>query len=229
LVRDALVAAGIEVMVGAHVSALSGHDQVSAVVTDRGPVQADTVVLATGIRPSVTLAEEAGLKTGRTGGIVTDARLRTSDPDIWACGDCIESLDVVTGLPVLSMLWPNAKAQGAIAGTNAIGGDKIYAGSFSFVTVNLLDTFVFRFGSTSGSLANCAVAEQKSTKGYIRLIMTENRLAGVQIIGDDTWRGVTSAILNRRRVAWRSDHGGRKFIPQLTSTRLMRLVNNMVS
>jgi NADH oxidase (H2O2-forming) len=199
LVQSLLVDAGIEAMVGEQVQGLEGKDRVEAVLTAKNRIPADLVVFAVGISPSAAVAEKAGIKIGKTGGIATDTFLRTSDPNIWACGDCVESLDRITGSPVLSILWPNAIAQGLVAGTNALGGEKLYHGSFSFVTVKLFDNFVFSFGPTSRSMADCVVTERKSRKGYARLLTKGERLVGVQVVGDDSWAGITSAILNHDR------------------------------
>jgi hypothetical protein len=64
------------------------------------------------------------------------------------------------------MLWPNAQEQGSIAGANAVGGKKLYRGSYSFVTVNLFDTFMFSWGSTSKSTPGSIYKEKESGKGY---------------------------------------------------------------
>lgn len=199
IVQSLLAGAGIKVTVGEQVQGLEGKDRVEAVLTATNRIPADLVVFAVGISPSIDMAEKAGVRVGRTGGIATDPSLRTSDPNIWACGDCIESRDLITGLPALNMLWPNAIAQGSVAGINAMGGTKLYHGSFSFVVVKLFDSFVFSFGPTSQSLADCTVTEKKSRKGYARLLTKEERLLGVQIIGDDSWAGITSALLNCKR------------------------------
>ena len=194
IVAETLTEAGIDAMVGERVLSLAGRGRVKAVITDKRKIAADVVVLAAGIRPDIELARKAGIAIGPTGGILIDNFLTTSDPHIWACGDCVESLDAISGASTLSMLWSNAMVQGCVAGTNAAGGRRTYHGSSSSVTVNLFETFIFSLGSTSASLPGCAVTEYKSRKGYIRLLAKENRLVGVQIVGDDSWAGITSVL-----------------------------------
>src|SRR6478672_1079957 len=73
-------------------------------LSDGTSVEADIVVLAAGARPCVDLARDAGLEIGPRGGIAVDAQMRTSDPDILAAGDAVETAHFLTGEPVLSML-----------------------------------------------------------------------------------------------------------------------------
>ncbi|MCX5805706.1 MAG: FAD-dependent oxidoreductase [Proteobacteria bacterium] len=227
IVQSMLTEAGIEVMVGERVQSLAGKDRVEAVLTTKSRIPADMVVFAVGVSPSIDIAEKAGVKIGKTGGIATDISLKTSDPSIWACGDCIESRDLVTGLPVLNMLWPNAVAQGSVAGINAVGGKKLYHGSFSFIVVNMFNTFVFSFGPTSQSMADCTATEIKSSKGYIRLLTKDMQLIGAQIISDDSWTGITSAILNHDRGLLLPNNLKRSLIFQAPRMlKLMRAISN---
>ena len=73
-------------------------------LSDGTSVEADVVVMAAGARPNVDLARDAGLEIGPRGGIVVDAQMRTSAPDILAAGDAVETAHLLTGEPVLSML-----------------------------------------------------------------------------------------------------------------------------
>jgi len=85
-------------------------------------VPADFVIVATGVRPNVKLAKEAGLKIGNGGGILVDDKMKTSDPQIYAAGDCAEHLDLVTGQTIVSGLGSIALRQGEVAGINVAGG-----------------------------------------------------------------------------------------------------------
>jgi len=203
VVQKLLAEVGIQVMVGERVECVVGKHRVEAVLTTKGRISADLVVFAVGISPAVKIAKEAGLRIGQTGGIETDPFLKTSDPHIWACGDCVETNDALTRLAALNMLWPNAKSQGSIAGVNAAGGRKMYHGSLSCLAISVLETFVFSFGATSQSLPGCIVREKETGRGIVRYLMQNGRVAGVQIIGDDSWAGnITSTILNPDRL-WR--------------------------
>jgi NADPH-dependent 2,4-dienoyl-CoA reductase/sulfur reductase-like enzyme len=82
-------------------------------------VGADRVIVATGTAPNSDLAAQSGLKIGVTGGIKTDDGMRTSASLIWACGDCLESIQMVSGRPAHIPLSPLAFRTGRVAGQNA--------------------------------------------------------------------------------------------------------------
>ncbi len=86
-------------------------------------VPVDLVLVATGVRPQVALARAAGLEIGPTGAIRVDEHLRTSDPAIYAAGDCAEKRHLVTGKPCWIPLGSTANKEGRVAGTNAVLGD----------------------------------------------------------------------------------------------------------
>jgi len=115
-------------------------------------IPADLVILGLGVRPETGLARGAGLKIGELGGIVVDDRLQTSDPHIWAVGDCIEVTDGVTGDPALIPLAGPANRQGRIAAHNALGGDKECPASLGTAIVRLFDLTAARTGASETSL-----------------------------------------------------------------------------
>ena len=99
------------------------------VLTSRGAIEADMAVIALGVVPDTALAKEAGLELGQKGSIVTDAHMRTSDPDIYAAGDAVEVRHFVTGAKTLIALAGPANKQGRIAADNICGGNSEYRGS----------------------------------------------------------------------------------------------------
>lgn len=118
--------AGVDLKWGETVTAFCGTDTVTHVETTFGDVQADIVILGTPKVPNNALAQASGLKIGSTGGIIIDARCQTSDPDIYAAGDCAEVVHGVTNLPLQGLTGSHAYAQGKVAGVNAAGGERIY-------------------------------------------------------------------------------------------------------
>ncbi len=80
------------------------------------------MILAVGVRPNVTLAEQLGVQLGATGAIAVDRQMRTSVPRVWAVGDVAESFSVITGLPVWRPLGSTANKMGRIAGDAMTGG-----------------------------------------------------------------------------------------------------------
>jgi len=97
LLQRALETRGIEVHCNAQTTAILGHKRAEAVLLDDGTIYpADLVVMATGIRPETRIATDAGLNVER--GIVVDDQMRTSDPDIFAVGECVEHAGIRYGL-----------------------------------------------------------------------------------------------------------------------------------
>ncbi len=85
----------------------------------------ELAVIAIGVRPNVTLAKEAGLKIGELGGVEVNEYMQTSDPDIYAVGDCVETLNRITGKKVHAPYGDLANLQGRIAGENAASGNSV--------------------------------------------------------------------------------------------------------
>jgi NADPH-dependent 2,4-dienoyl-CoA reductase/sulfur reductase-like enzyme/rhodanese-related sulfurtransferase len=79
----------------------------------------ELAVVAVGVRPNVKLAKESGLTIGETGGILVDEFMQTSDTDIYAVGDCVETVNRITGRKVLALYGDLANLQGRVAGENA--------------------------------------------------------------------------------------------------------------
>jgi NADH oxidase (H2O2-forming) len=102
----------------------SGH--VRAVRTSEGELEAEIVVVCTHKEPNNTLAAKAGLKLGSTGGVIVDARMSTSAPDVFAAGDCVEIPHGLTRVPLQGLTGSHAYAQGKVAGANAGGGNRAY-------------------------------------------------------------------------------------------------------
>ncbi|SRR5579871_987304 len=116
-VEHTMTARGISLRKGS--AAVAVND--SEVVSDAGRHPAQLVVVATGMRPDTDLAETASLTLGPTGAIAVDDRMRTSEPSIFAAGDCAESRHLVTGRAVWLPLGTTANKQGRVAGENAAG------------------------------------------------------------------------------------------------------------
>jgi len=105
------------------------------VIFDSNKITADIIVMATGVKPNIEVAKKAGIKTGKFGIIVTN-KMETSDNNIYAVGDCVETFNMITKEPWPSPLSTLAYKQGIIAGTNAVGGNMKYAGALTtFVSV----------------------------------------------------------------------------------------------
>jgi len=147
LVESHLTRNGVTVHTSSTVLGISGDDrgQVTGVRTDRGEIPADLVLLAVGVRPNSSLARDAGLSIGPLGGIRVDDFLRTSDPSIFAGGDCVENRNLLTKGPAFAPMGSTANKHGRVIGDNLTGGAVKYPGVLGTVILKIFD---FNVGAT---------------------------------------------------------------------------------
>lgn len=141
---------GVKMLFGQRVTALEGDPsgKVSKVITENGEVAASLVLLSLGIRPNVGIAREAGLAIGSTGGIAVNQYLQTSDPDIYAGGDCVENTHLITGEKALVPLGSTANKHGRIIGTNLTGGSDTFPGVLGTAIAKVFEYNAGRVGLT---------------------------------------------------------------------------------
>ena len=109
---------------------------------DGGNLKADLILLCVGVKAEVELAKSAGLEIGITGGVKTNGRMESSDPDIYAVGDAAETMHAPTGARARIALAGPANRQGRIAGANAAGAKLTYPGALGTSIVRVLDMTV---------------------------------------------------------------------------------------
>ena len=146
VIQEELLAYGVDLHTSKAVTKIS-HNHVS--LNDDSQVSADMVLLSIGVRPTLSLAKEAGLDMGDAGGLLVDNRLKTSDDYIYAAGDMIELEHRVLGKKVRIPLAGPANRQGRIAAENALGKNHIYKGSIGTSIVKVFDSVA---GTTGISL-----------------------------------------------------------------------------
>jgi NADH oxidase (H2O2-forming) len=194
---------GISILTGEKVLSINGDQQVEAATTDHGRITCDTVIWAAGVKQNVGLARAAGIAIGTLGGIQVNSRMQTSIEGIYACGDCIESMDMLTGHPNLSLLWPNAKRQGQVAALNCLGEKTEYEGAVSLVVEDLYGTTAVSMGLTSDTLQgqDVEIIEGQNYDQYWRILVLDERIMGMQTIGSTTGLGAIMVLMkNRTRV-----------------------------
>jgi NADH oxidase (H2O2-forming) len=145
IVAEKLRNHGVDVMVGSTVKRIEGGDRVKGVIVGEKEVEADLVLMATGVRTRTDLVRELGAEIGFTGGIRVSADMSTAVPNVYACGDCVESTSLVDGQPTRVPLGTIASRQGKVAGANAAGGYAVFPGVLGSSVARIFD---FEFGST---------------------------------------------------------------------------------
>ena len=155
LVHGELAARGVEVLAATTVRAISkappggtgrlqvhGHRPADGSAVTRA---ADMVLVVVGVRPETTLAADAGAALGVKGAIAVDPGMRTSLPDVFAAGDCVITHHRLLGATYLP-LGTTAHKQGRVAGENALGGNRQFAGSLGTQVVKIFDQAAARTG-----------------------------------------------------------------------------------
>lgn len=171
------------------------------IMQDGDVIEADLVLAATGVRPRVDLVVAAGVPLGTTGAIAVDDHMRTSIEGVYAAGDCVESLHMISKKPVWQPLGDVANRQARVAGINAAGGDARFPGVLGSAIFRVFDLAVARTGLSfaqareAGFSPNRIAVQAPSRARYmpqsrpVDLILTVNqadgRVLGAQAVGPD--------------------------------------------
>jgi NAD(P)H-nitrite reductase large subunit len=169
---------GVQIHLGGSVEEILGSEHVSGVrLSDGTVVEAQIVIISTGVRANVALAQSAGCAVKRA--IVVDEHMKTSVEDIYAAGDCAEYLGVNM------QLWGEAVEQGRIAGVSAAGGDGQYAAEPVGVSFYGFGTSLFAIGDAGKNEAHRykTVTVEEQGGRYQKLFFLNGRLQGAVIIG----------------------------------------------
>lgn len=149
---------GIRLYLNNGVTAIEGN----RVITGKGEIDAELVLLSVGVRPETVLAKACGIKLNGRGCIVTDDGMRTNIPDIYAVGDAVEVSDFVTGNPAFVPLAGPANKQGRIAADNIAGGDSRYTGTQGSSVLKLFDMTVATTGLNEKAAAAAGIDYDKT-------------------------------------------------------------------
>jgi NADPH-dependent 2,4-dienoyl-CoA reductase/sulfur reductase-like enzyme len=163
IVQRELEANGVKVLLGERVEEILGSGierQVKGVKTTtttttntntiatKRQIDADFVVLGTGVRPNSEIARDAGIELGYANAIKVDDHMRTNIPDIFAAGDCATARSYITNKDTYLPLGTTANKQGRVAGENAAGGNAKFIGIASSAITKVFDLFIGKTGLT---------------------------------------------------------------------------------
>jgi len=191
----------VNVMLAERVEGINGDDKtgVKSVETANGTVPCDLVVLSAGVRPNTGFAAQAGLALGSSGALLVDRRMRTTDPDIFAGGDCIEMRNLVSGENTTMPLGSLANRQGRTIATNINGGSSHFKGTVGTFCIKVFDMaaatagLTFNQAKTAGFDPAYAIVAQhdrahfypESQLMYIKLIADRKsrKILGIEAVG----------------------------------------------
>lgn len=133
------------------------NGQVTAVRTTKRTLEVDLVIMAVGVRAKSELASDAGLRVSEMGGIIVNRRMQTSDPDIYAAGDCVKLNNLITGKNFYAPFGSLANKEGRVVGDNLAGIPSTFDGAVGSFIMKTFDVCV---GATGLSL------EMAKAEGY---------------------------------------------------------------
>ena len=193
-VENEILSYGVGIHTGAGVTEIMRR----SVKLDNGQLlDADMVLLSIGVRPTLQLAKEAGLEIGEAGGLLVNAQLQTSDPDIFAAGDMVEIEHRVNGKKVRIPLAGPANRQGRIAAENALGGNHSYKGAIGTSVVRVFEAvagitgFSLKQARAAGFDADAVVVHKEHHTSYypgaetVTTMLVYDRNSGI-ILGGQT-------------------------------------------
>jgi NAD(P)H-nitrite reductase large subunit len=182
-----------------------------AVLKSGAELECDLVVVAIGVRPRLDLVKGTAVKVNR--GIVVDRHMRTSVPDVFACGDVAEAYDFIWDQDRLSPIWPNAYLGGRIAGDNMAGRASEYPGSTGATSFTYFDLPVVSAGMsvlpTEDPLKAAQVPDEecaryevlmKTAKDgfYRKVIIKDGLLKGFIMVNDTSGAGILTDLMRHK-------------------------------
>lgn len=200
------------------VSEFLGEEAVNGVLTAKGSgFETDMVVISAGVRPVVDIAQDAGIALGITGAIKVNSRMETSIPDIYACGDCTEKINIISNTPVWIPLGSTANKEGRVAAVNLCGGTEDFEGILGSAVTRYMDLNISMTGLSEkmaqklGYDTVSVIITKKDKAGYmpevenitLKLVADRrsHRILGAQAIGcgdaDKKINSVSMGLTNR--------------------------------
>ncbi len=203
LAEAILLKEGVGIKTNTSVQEIVGRDgRVAQAILQNGEtVDCDMLVFAIGVRPNTEMIpKEAGIQVNR--GIVVDRYMRTTAPQVFAAGDCVETHDLLLGTSRPIAIWPNAYQQGYVAGNNMAGGEKTYPGGFPMNSVEVCGVPTISVGLTdpreNADLYETLDYVDRNALVYKKLVLRDNRLVGAIFVGNIERAGIYTGLIRDR-------------------------------
>ncbi|MGP8321863.1 MAG: NAD(P)/FAD-dependent oxidoreductase [Methanosarcinaceae archaeon] len=223
IVRAYLVSIGVNVITDVVPTSINGTTKVGYVIIDGTSISADTVIISTGVVPETSLAQDAGIEIGKSGGIVINEQLQVKvgnrfHPDVFSGGECAQVYNFITGEPFVNQLGSTARRMAAVIGNNLCGTPSTFgpiinpwvciAGELQVGSVGLTSNIAKR----SDKKVITGMSKGLTRAGYypggsqifIKLIFNNRDLAGAQVIAGEGVKeridGLAFAIRNKTTI-----------------------------
>ena len=201
IVLKKLLEKGLTVSLGAFVEAFSGEKGwvKTAHLKDGSSLDCDLVVIGKGVSPALDFARKSGLETDL--GLLVDRFLETNSPGVYAAGDVAQAWDLVHRSTWVNAIWPVAAEQGRLAGMNMAGRKTAYAGGMGRNVMRVFDLDVMTGGMVNpptdpGFQVISRLGYDQTS--YARLVLKENRLVGMALVGDVEQGGVLLSLIKNQ-------------------------------
>lgn len=189
---------GIKIETGVGVSEFRNG---SVTLEDSRTLNSDVTVVAVGLKPNIELVEGTAVKTQE--GILTDSMMMTNVENIYAAGDVVEDDDLlIPGAKLLNYIWPKAVLQGRIAGSNMVGTQRTYGGSFIMSSEEFYGLPLISAGLVSPpekEYQEEVVKFSEPKRAYQKLVFEKDRLVGAVLLGDIEKAGVIINLIRAQR------------------------------
>jgi NAD(P)H-nitrite reductase large subunit len=192
LIHDLLIANGVKI-VGIHEQMRLLGDPIEKLRLGTQEFKCDGVIAALGVAPNLSFLDPSQIKLGKSGGVIVNEKMQTSAPDVYAAGDCCETIDITSGSRNVIALWPPAVEQGKVAALNMLGINAIYEGTLPQNMVDVFDTTFASIGSLDGE--KITISSHTTIK---RFTVKNGEIIGAQLVGDVDEAGIISTILKRK-------------------------------
>lgn len=197
LIRDELMAHGLDVRLGIEVTAFDGQSRLkTAHLSDGGTIECDMAIIGKGVLPAVSFIPKDKIEVDL--GIRVNPYLETSVPGIYAAGDVAELTDIARKIPWVNAIWPEAAGQGRVAGMNMAGRKVDYKGSLSRNVMRIFDLDIMTCGVVNppnvSAYAQFSHFEPRR-KLYRKLVFKKDTLVGVVMVNAIENGGVLVSLI----------------------------------
>lgn len=184
MLQKAMEAEGIEIHLDTTVEDLiEENGRVTGVKTKTKSIKAEMVILAIGVKTNIDLLRNSEMQTDR--GIITNMRMETSIPDVYAAGDLAETICLYSAKQLVRPLWLNAVQQGKVAGSNIAGIHATYKGSYGMNSIQLFGFPIVSLGQVFKEDGVEEVIVSHAISGiYKKLMISDGKLIGLLFVGD---------------------------------------------
>lgn len=199
IISDVMRNAGIEIVTGDSVSEIIRKSGVvkSVRLSSGKIIDADIVIVAIGAKPNVDGLKDSGIKINN--GILINEFLQTNIPDIYAAGDVVEYMDLITGMPSVSALWTNAEEMGRFAGKNMAGANIEYKGFLSLMnSTEIFGVPAISIGLIEPEGEGYEIFVEDKIGSYRKFVFKDDTLAGAIFIGDVSSAGIYTNLIKNK-------------------------------